>query len=97
MVCLCALFECDHVVLLCQICDQDENRAAHQSEISCEIKKKKLRQCFQLLKEVYGDNFMSRMRVFEWHRWFMEDRKEAEDDKCLGCPSQQKPKKMLRK
>jgi hypothetical protein len=33
-------FECDHVVLLCQICDLNENQTAHQSEISCETKKK---------------------------------------------------------
>jgi hypothetical protein len=35
-------------------------------------KKKTLTECFQLLKEVYGDNVMSHTRVFEWHRWIME-------------------------
>jgi hypothetical protein len=28
-------------VLFCHICDKDENKAWHQSEISCEIRKKK--------------------------------------------------------
>jgi uncharacterized protein YvpB len=38
-------------VLLCWICDKDENQAAQQSEIYCEIKKKKtVTECFQLLK-----------------------------------------------
>ena len=34
----------------------------------------------KLLKNVYGDNLMSRSRVFEWHKRFSEDREEVEDD-----------------
>jgi hypothetical protein len=48
----------------------------NQSEISCEIKKT-LTECFQLLKEVYGDNVMSRMLVLEWHKRFMEGRENV--------------------
>jgi hypothetical protein len=39
-------FECDHVVLLCWIRDWDENRAAHQYEISCEAEKKNSNRMF---------------------------------------------------
>jgi hypothetical protein len=48
------------------------------------LKKETPTECFQLLKEVYSDNVMSRMRLFEWHRWFMESQEEVEDDKCPG-------------
>jgi hypothetical protein len=34
--------------------------------------KKTPTECFQLLKEVYGDNVTSRARVLEWHKQFME-------------------------
>jgi hypothetical protein len=49
----------------------------NQSEISCETEKKTPTQCFLLLKEVYGDNVMSRTRVLEWHRRFMEGRQNV--------------------
>jgi hypothetical protein len=51
------------------------------------VKLKKLTECFQLLKEVYGDNLMSRTRVSEWHKRFMECQEEVEDDKRPGRPS----------
>nr|CAH7745967.1 unnamed protein product [Callosobruchus chinensis] len=43
-------------------------------------------ECFQLLKEVFGDNCMSRTRVFEWHKRFSEGREEVEDDERTGRP-----------
>nr|CAH7740212.1 unnamed protein product [Callosobruchus chinensis] len=43
-------------------------------------------ECFQLLKEVFGDNCMSRTRVFEWHKRFSEGREEFEDDERTGRP-----------
>ena len=43
-------------------------------------------ECFQLLKEVFGDNCMSRTRVFEWHKPFSEGREEVEDDERTGRP-----------
>nr|CAH7752029.1 unnamed protein product [Callosobruchus chinensis] len=39
-----------------------------------------------LLKEVLGDNCMSRTRVFEWHKRFSEGREEVEDDERTGRP-----------
>jgi hypothetical protein len=41
----------------------------------------------QLLKEVYGDNVMSHMLLFEWHKRFMEGQEEVEDNECPGPPS----------
>ena len=37
-------------------------------------------ECIKLLKDVYGDNLMSRSRVFEWLKRFSEGREEVEDD-----------------
>jgi hypothetical protein len=51
------------------------------------LTKKTPTECFQLLKEVYGDNVMSRTRVFEWHKRFMESREKMEDGERLGRPS----------
>ena len=41
----------------------------------------------KLLQEVYGDDTMSRIRLFEWHRRFEEGREEVEDDRRSGRPS----------
>jgi hypothetical protein len=54
-------------------------------------------ECFQLLKEVYGDNVTSYTRVFEWHKWFMEGWEEVEDDECLGRPSTAKTEENIEK
>ena len=40
----------------------------------------------KLLPEVYGDDTMSRTRLFEWHRTFKEGREEVEDDHSSGRP-----------
>lgn len=48
--------------------------------------KKSPTECFQILKEVFGDNAMSRARVFEWHKRFYEGREEVEDDERPGRP-----------
>ena len=40
-----------------------------------------------MLHEVYGDASMSRTRVFEWHKWFLEGREDVEDDLKSGRPS----------
>ena len=37
-------------------------------------------ECIKLLKDVYGDNVMSRSRVFAWQRRFNEYREGVEDD-----------------
>ena len=38
------------------------------------LKKKSPMECIKLLNDVYGDNLMSRSRVFEWHKRFSEGR-----------------------
>jgi hypothetical protein len=60
-------------------------------------KKKPLTECFQLLKEVYGDNVMSRTRVSEWHKRFMEGREEVKDDKRPGHASASKTEENVQK
>ena len=40
-----------------------------------------------MLHEVYGDETMSRSRVFEWHKRFEEGREDVEDDSRSGRPS----------
>ena len=37
-------------------------------------------ECIKLLKDVYGNNLISRSRVFELHKRFSEGREEMEDD-----------------
>ena len=44
-------------------------------------------ECFELLKEVYGKDAMSRSRVFEWHKHFKSGCEEVEDDPRSGRPS----------
>ena len=41
----------------------------------------------KLLQEVYGNDTMSRTRLFEWHGRFREGREEVEDDHRSGRPS----------
>jgi len=41
---------------------------------------------FQLLTEAYGEDCMSRARVFEWHKRFSEGRGSVKDDDRLGHP-----------
>ena len=43
-------------------------------------------EALKLLQEVYGDDTMSRTRLFEWHRSFKERRDEVEDDHRSGRP-----------
>ena len=41
----------------------------------------------KLLREVYGNDTLSRTRLFEWHRRSREGREEVEDDHRSGRPS----------
>ena len=38
----------------------------------------------KMLRDVYGDSSMSRTRVFEWHKRFVEGREDVEDDPKSG-------------
>ena len=40
----------------------------------------------KILHDVYGDSSMSRTRVFEWHKRFVESREDVEDDPKSGKP-----------
>ena len=48
---------------------------------------KKPTEALKLLQDVYGDDAMSRTRVFEWHRRFKEGRDDVKDDPRSGIPS----------
>ncbi|XP_064479996.1 protein GVQW3-like [Ornithodoros turicata] len=48
--------------------------------------KKSPSECLKLLQEVYGDNAMSRTRVFEWHKRFADGREKVEDDESPDRP-----------
>ena len=43
-------------------------------------------ECFQMLKNVYGDECLSRTQVFLWHKRFLEGRESVEDDPRPGRP-----------
>ena len=43
-----------------------------------------------LLQQVYGNEALSRCRVFEWHKKFKEGRKDVEDNPRSGRPSTSK-------
>jgi len=45
---------------------------------------------YDLLMKVYGDEFLSRTRVFEWFKRFKEGREEIGDDQRPGRPSTSK-------
>ena len=44
-------------------------------------------EALKLLQEVYGDDTMSKTRLFEWHSRFKEGREEVKDDHRSGKPS----------
>ena len=39
-----------------------------------------------MLRDVYVDSSMSKTRVFEWHKRFVEGREDVEDDPKSGRP-----------
>lgn len=48
--------------------------------------KKSATERFQVLTEAYGDETLSRARVFEWHKRSSGGRDSVEDDERAGCP-----------
>jgi len=48
--------------------------------------KKSVAETFQLLTEAYGEDCMSRARLFEWHKRFSEGRESVKDDDRPGWP-----------
>ncbi|KAG5313910.1 MOS1T transposase, partial [Pseudoatta argentina] len=43
-------------------------------------------ECYKFLKEAYGENSLSRARVFEWYKRFSEGLESTEDDQRPGRP-----------
>ncbi|XP_062950116.1 protein GVQW3 isoform X1 [Cynocephalus volans] len=50
-----------------------------------------------LLKEAYGDEVMSRARVFDWHKRFKEGREDVRDDARSGRPVTHRTDENIRK
>jgi len=48
--------------------------------------KKFATEIFQLLTEAYGEDCMSRTRIFEWHKRFSEGRESVKNDDRQGRP-----------
>ena len=45
---------------------------------------------FEKLKQVYGEQCLSRAQVFRWHKLFLEGRENVEDEPRSGRPSTSK-------
>jgi hypothetical protein len=52
--------------------------------------KKTPTKCLKLLKDVYGDSFLSRAMVSMWHKRFSEGRNAVEDEEREGRPNTSK-------
>lgn len=39
-----------------------------------------------MLTEAYGDETLTRVRVFDWHKWFLEGKDSMEDEERVGHP-----------
>ena len=65
---------------------KDERRTTNQPEISRPSWKTPT-EALKLLQEVYGDDTISRIHLFQWHRRFKDGREEVEDDHRSGRPS----------
>ena len=48
--------------------------------------KKSVTETFQLLTEAYGEDCMSRARIFEWYKRFSEGTESLKDDDRPGHP-----------
>jgi hypothetical protein len=61
-----------------------EDRAAIKF---CVKLKKTATKTFEMLKSAYGEEYLSRTSVFEWHKRFKEGQKSLQDDDWKGHPS----------
>lgn len=50
---------------------------------------------YLLLKEVYGNECLSRACFFKWFKRFQDGGEDVEDDTCPGCPSTPKMDKNI--
>ena len=74
------------LLVLCAVgCYETVSSLRMEQQIKFLVKlRKTLNKCFKLLKEVYGEDVMSKMQVFKWHKCFENDCKEKEDDSKTG-------------
>ena len=52
----------------------------------CAKRGKTATETLKMLRDIYRDYSMSRTRVFEWHKRFVEGREDVEDDPKSGRP-----------
>ena len=65
---------------------KDERRTTNQLKFIVRLGKPPT-EALKLFQEVYGDETMSRTRLFEWYMRFKEGREMVEDDYRSGRPS----------
>jgi hypothetical protein len=53
----------------------------------CVKLKKTATETFEMLKNAYGEECLSRTSVFEWHKRFKEERESLQDDQREDRPS----------
>jgi hypothetical protein len=77
---------CDEVFLLL-VRKMTDTKIEQRTNIKFLAKlKKTATETYQLLREVCGEDTLSRARVFEWHRRFLGGREDMEDDERPGRP-----------
>ncbi|KAJ8941799.1 hypothetical protein NQ318_015924 [Aromia moschata] len=54
-------------------------------------------EAYAMLKEVYGNEYLSRTQIFVWFKRFKEGRETTEDDPCSGRPSTSKTDENIEK
>jgi hypothetical protein len=59
--------------------------------------KKTATESFRMLNEVYGEECLSRARVFEWYKRFCSGREDVEDDDRPGRPTTSSTKENIEK
>ena len=62
------------VLLLCR------SKNEHRTESEHKVLFKTFTETHQMMKKVYGDDWLSRSRIHEWFKRFQEGRKALEDD-----------------
>jgi transposase len=53
----------------------------------CVKLKKRATETFEMLRNAYGEESLSRTTVFEWHKMFKEGRESLQDGERKGRPS----------
>ena len=63
----------------------------------CQKLGKTATETYEMVRQAFGDEAMSRTRVFEWHRRFKEGRQSVESEERPGRPSTSKNPEMVEK